>query len=159
MPGLAWPASAWSPNALTRWPHPSSKALPQRPGAASGSGSRSLRRNAICMVSCASEVWGSLGMAWSQAAACGPAWERTSARRAGGREGQQHVVAEEKVPSARRTVLPPVPPFTGLGQSLQVGRADELLAPQVPNQAHPSSLRPRAATGRRSRPEAHRPTC
>ncbi|CAE7876462.1 unnamed protein product, partial [Symbiodinium sp. KB8] len=31
------------------------------------------------------------------------------------RSRQQHVVAEEKLPSARRTVLPPVPPFTGLG--------------------------------------------
>ena len=38
--------------------------------------------------------------------------ERTVGRR---QRRQQHVVAEEKVPCARRTVLPPMPPFTGLG--------------------------------------------
>ena len=100
MPGTAVLTS------VKRRRHPGSAVLPQRPGA-SGS---TLRCNAICIVSAVSEVWGSLGMAWSHAAACGPAWERKSARRTvGWRQGrQQHV----KVPCAR---LPPMPPFTGLG--------------------------------------------
>ena len=79
-------ASAWSPKASVLRPHPGSAVLPQRPGA-SGSWSRSLRSNAICIVSAVSEVWGSLGMAWSHAAACGPAWEHKSARWDGGKEG------------------------------------------------------------------------
>ena len=91
-------ARAWFCKASVRRPHPGSAVLPQRPGA-SGSWSRSVRRNAICIASAVSEVWGSLGMAWSHAASCSGMWTGLGTQECtvGWWQGrQQHVVAEEK---------------------------------------------------------------
>ena len=62
--------------------------------------------------------------------------ERTVGRR---QRRQQHVVAEEKVPCARRTVLPPMPPFTGLGDPVRSVRwASSLLHKLLGRYVRPS---------------------
>ena len=71
--------------------------------------------------------------------------ERTVGRR---QRRQQHVVAEEKVPCARRTVLPPFATHASIHrarQSRQVGQVGELPAPPVPRKVRPSILQPLAA--------------
>ena len=60
--------------------------------------------------------------------------------------GQQHAVAEEGVPCTRRTVLPPMPPLTGLGGPfLSVGCARPL-GRRAPTKTYlPTSSRRRAS--------------
>ena len=76
-----------------------------------------------------------VGVAWDGLEPCSGmrtglgAQERT----VGWRQGrQQHVVAEENVPCARRTVLPPMPPFTGLGDPLRSVRRAGSLHQELP---------------------------
>ena len=80
-----------------------------------------------------SEVWGSLGIAWSHAAACEPAWERKSARWEGGKEGSSMWSQKKRFRvCARRTVLPSMPPFTGLGNRVRPVRWASSLLHELP---------------------------
>ena len=78
-------ANAWSPKASTCAPHPGEG--PQRRELRC-SGRRKRRRSASCMACGCKVVAGSMGTAVSQAPACGPACERTSALALGGKVGR-----------------------------------------------------------------------
>ena len=78
-------ANAWSPKASTCAPHPGEG--PQRRELRC-SGRRKRRRSTSCMACDCRVVAGSMGTAVSQAPACGPACERTSALALGGKVGR-----------------------------------------------------------------------
>ena len=82
-------ASAWSPRESRAAPQPGARLPAPHRCRAKGKGSRRRRRSAVCICSGRRVSPGSLGMAVSQAPACGPACERRRACSGAAREGSR----------------------------------------------------------------------